>query len=297
VKLRHSLEHGALVAVALVFKAVPRRLALSIGAGLGWLFWTVRLRRGIVLENIAQAMPEASLTERKRIAARAARNFGRTAGEFFRFGGRDRERTGELVSIAGDDELRAVLAEGRGAIVVTGHLGAWALYVAAIAIAGIPTSLLIGRQSNPRVHDFIRSLPGEHLTFISQRKTAPRALLQSLADGKALVLVADQHAGGRGTVAPFFGRETFTMALPAALIGRRGTALFGMFGHRVEEGRHALTIERLAVPDVDGEDKAWRRRRIATLCNESIARAALDHPDQYFWYHRRYRPTAPPGPL
>ena len=286
-----------MITVASIFKAVPRRLALAMGAGLGWFFWVVRLRRTIVLDNIAQAMPDTPEPERKRIAARSARNFGRTAGEFFRFGGRDRERTRELVSIDGDEALRAVLAEGRGAIVVTGHLGAWALYVAAIAIAGIPTALLIGRQSNPRVHDFIRSLPGEHLTFISQRKAAPRALLQSLSDGKAVVLVADQHAGGRGTIAPFFGRETFTMALPAALIGRRGTALFGMFGHRIDGGRHALTLRRLTVPAVDGEDRAWRRRRIATLCNTAIADAALEHPDQYFWYHRRYRPTDPPGPV
>ncbi len=287
--LRHSVEYGALVATGVVVKAAPRRLALRIGAGIGWLGWALRLRRSVVLENLALALPEASAAERKRIASRAAGNFGRTCTEFLRFGGRDRRRIHELVTIRGDDELRAVLAEGRGAVVVTGHLGAWALYVAAVSMAGIPTALLVGRQSNPKVDRLILALPGKHVTLISHGKSAPRGLLQNLRLGRAIFMVADQHGGPRGTIAPFFGRDASTLSLPGAIVARQEVPLFIMAGHREREGLHELSFRRIPLTAAADRGEEAMRTEIATICNQAIADAVLEHPDQYFWYHRRYR--------
>lgn len=288
--LQHRLEYSALVVTAFLLRVMPRRLALLAGAGIGWLGWTLRIRRDVVLSNLAQAFPDLSQRERIRIAARAARNFGRTVTEFLRFGGRDRERTLELVRVQGLEELRAAQSRERGAIIVTGHLGAWALYVAALGMSGIPTALLVGRQRNPKVDAMINSLPGKHVSFVSHGRQAPRELLQNLAAGKAMVMVADQHGGPRGTVAPFFGKETSTLSLPGALVVRQDLPLFMMAGHRTNEGPHILSLRRLDVPPGNGSDEETRRLRITTLCNRAIADAVLEHPDQYFWYHRRYRP-------
>ncbi len=156
------------------------------------------------------------------------------------------------------------------------------------------TAMLLARQRNPKVDALILSLPGEHVTFISHGKRAPRELLQNLAAGKAIVMIADQHGGPRGIVAPFFGRETSTLSLPAALVARQDLPLFAMAGHRIDEGRHELAFRRLVVPPDDGRGEDARRRQITTLCNRAIADAVLEHPDQYFWYHRRFRP---PGDL
>ncbi len=289
VNLQHSLEYGALVATAFVLRAMPRRVALVVGAGVGWLGWTLRVRRQIVLANVAQALPDMPQRERVRLAARAARNLGRTVTEFLRFAGRNRRRTRELVTIRGLEELETSLAGGRGAIVVTGHLGAWGLYVAALSLTGVPTALLVGRQRNPKVDALILSLPGEHVTLISHGKRAPRELLQNLAVGRAMVLVADQHGGPQGTVAPFFGRETSTLSLPSALVARQDLPLFAMAGHRIDGGRHELTLRRLVVPPDDGHSEDARQRQITMLCNRAIAADVLEHPDQYFWYHRRFR--------
>jgi KDO2-lipid IV(A) lauroyltransferase len=289
VNLQHWVEYGALVATATLLRALPRRLALLTGSAIGWLGWTLRVRRSVVLANVAQALPEMSRRDRLRLAARAARNFGRTVTEFLRFSGRDRRQLVERITIRGLSELEAALAEGRGAIVVTGHLGAWALYVALLGLKGVPTALLVGRQRNPRVDALILSIPGEHVTFVSHGRRAPRELLQNLSAGKAMVMVADQHGGPRGTVAPFFGRPTSTLSLPAALVIRQDLPLFTMVGHRIGGGRHEVSFSRLDVPPDDGRGEEARRLQITTLCNQAIADAVLEHPDQYFWYHRRFR--------
>jgi len=288
------MEHAALVALATVLRAVPRRAALGAGAGIGWLGWTLRVRREIVLANLAQALPASPPRDRTRIAARASRNFGRTVVEFLRFGGRDRSRTHDLVAIRDAEKLRAALDEGRGAIVVTGHLGAWALYFAALALADIPIVLLVGRQRNPKVNAMILALAGERVTLVSHGRSAPRALLQHLSAGRTVVMVSDQHGGPRGTVAPFFGRPTSTLSLPGALVAKRELPLFAMTGHRLPDGRHELSLRRLEVPADNGQGEQVRRRQIAASCNQAISDAVLKHPEQYFWYHRRYRPEGDP---
>jgi KDO2-lipid IV(A) lauroyltransferase len=285
-KARYHLEYGSVVALAALLRALPRTAALGFGAALGQLGWWLRVRRRVVLANLAQAFPEATRRERRRIAARAARNFGRTAAEFVRFAGSDRERVGELVTIEGVEALREALAAGGGAIVVTAHLGAWALYVTALAAAGIPSALLVGRQHNPKVQRFILGIPGEAVHFVPKSKGAPRDILRCLRDGRAVVMVADHRAGRSGEPAPFLGRLASTLPLPGALSARHGTPILLMAGRRVNRGEHLVAISRLTLPA--GGDENERRHATAVVCNEALGRAILACPEQYFWYHRRW---------
>lgn len=286
-KVRHLAEYAGLWLLALFFRALPRVWALGLGALVGQVGWWLRIRRKLVLTNLAIAFPELSLRERQSLAAAAARNFGRTVAEFVRFAGRDRRRVGELVAVEGEQELRAALAEGKGAIVVTAHLGAWALYVTALAARGIPSALLVGRQHNPYVDRFILGIPGDAVKFISKGRTAPREILKSLQEGRAVVTVADQDAGPRGTFAPFFGRLVSTLPLPGAIVARYRPPLFVMVGHRVAGGRHQLRLQPLPVPSASDEEQV--RLEVATTCNRALEAAIRAYPDQYFWYHRRFR--------
>lgn len=285
-RARYHLEYGSVVVLAALLRAMPRTVALQVGAALGQLGWWLRIRRTLVLENLAQALPGMDARERRRIAVRAARNFGRTVAEFVRFAGSDRQRVGELVRLEGVEALREALAAGGGAIVVTAHVGAWALYVTALAAAGIPSALLVGRQHNPKVQRFILGIPGEAVHFVPKSKGAPRDIMRCLREGRAVVMVADHRAGRHGELAPFLGRVASTLPLPGAISARHGTPIFLMAGRRVAHGRHVVTTSRLALPADVGEDA--RRHAITVACNEALGRAILACPEQYFWYHRRW---------
>lgn len=287
VTLRQHLEYAGLVLVAATLRALPRPAALEVGAAIGALGWALRVRRQLVLANLEQALPSLTPSERRRLAARAARNFGRVVAEFVRFPGDDRKRLRELVALHGVEHLRQALGRGEGAIVVTAHLGSWALYVTALANAGIPAALLVGKQHNRKVDAFILSIPGEAVHFISKGRTSPRDILRSLKENRAVVMVADQHSGPRGEVAPFFGRPASTLPLPGALAARQGTPLFVMAGHRVTRGTHRVDIAPIELPP--GDEEAALRHAITVRCNQALEAAILAHPDQYFWYHRRWR--------
>jgi KDO2-lipid IV(A) lauroyltransferase len=286
-RARYHLEYGSVVVLAALLRALPRAVALRVGAALGQLGWWLRIRRALVLANLAQAFPDTTRSHRRRIAVRAARNFGRTAAEFVRFAGSDRQRVGELVRLEGVGALREALAAGGGAIVVTAHVGAWALYVTALAAAGIPSALLVGRQHNPKVQRFILGIPGEAVYFVPKSKGAPRDIMRCLRDGRAVVMVADHNAGRRGEFAPFLGKVASTLPLPGAIAARHGTPIFLMAGRRVSPGGHRVEINRLQLPHDDDEERL--RHGITVACNEALGKVILACPDQYFWYHRRWR--------
>lgn len=283
----YRLQYVGLLALSCLARLLPRATALSLGAALGQLGWSLRLRRRIVLANLEQALPHLSPPEWRRIAARAARNFGRTSIEFLRFTGADRERVGELVEIEGLDELRRARGDDRGVVIVTGHLGAWALYVTALAARGVEVALLVGQQHNPFVDDLIHGIPGDAVRFVSKGRPAVRRILGCLRSGVSVVMVADQHAGRSGIRAPFLRRAASTLALPAAFVERHRVPLFLMAGHRVEGGRHRVVLRPVEVCVTGDEDE--RRREITTRLNQELGEAILERPDQYFWYHRRWR--------
>jgi KDO2-lipid IV(A) lauroyltransferase len=296
-RVRHHVEYLSVVTLAALLRALPRALAIEVGAAIGQVGWLLRIRRRVVLANVAQALPELGAAERRGIAARAARNFGRTVAEFVRFAGADRTRVGDLVALDGKDALFGALSSGEGAIVVSAHVGAWALYVTALAAAGIPCSLLVGRQHNPKVQEYILGIPGDAVRFVPKSKGSPREILRCLHEGRAVVMVADHRAGRSGIVAPFLGRPASTLPLPGTISARYGTPILVMAGHRVSGRRHLVAIRPLPLPDDAHAGEEARRIAITEAINDALGRVIRAFPEQYFWYHRRWHnvPIAPEG--
>ncbi|MDQ8205146.1 hypothetical protein [Pelagicoccus sp. SDUM812003] len=292
-RFSHRIQYCSLIAFTWLLCRLPYRWALGVGSAIGRLGWALGVRKRLVLENLARAMPDASQPERRRVAALAARNFGRTITEFIRLGIKDRHRIPELVKIRGLEPLRQALADGKGAILLTGHQGSWAIYFAAIAFEGIPLSLLVGKQHNQKVDAFIHRIPGDRVEFISKGRLAIKKILSKLNEGRAVVMVADQHAGKAGIMVPFLGEETPTLALPGSFAVKYDVPVFVMHGFREENDRHQVEIFPLR-PSGPSESKD-PKTEIVRRYNEEMGAIVKTRPEQYFWYHRRWRPEDKPA--
>lgn len=286
-RARHALELAALRIISAALHALPRLAALGFGALIGRLAWIVRVRRGLILGNLAVAFPELDQDERKRLGRASAENFGRTVAEFLRFPGGDRNRVGEIVEFRGVEALLRLRDEGQSAALVTGHLGAWALYVAALAEAGLQPALLVGKQTNPGVDRLILELPGDAVTFISKGRSAPRHMLQAIRAGRLMVMVADHYSSDQKMRIDFLGRPAYTLPLPGALVEKHGLSLFRMTGRRVDRGRHVVDI--VPIPLESRDDREAMRVHVAVRMNEALGEAIRSCPEQYFWFHDRWK--------
>jgi KDO2-lipid IV(A) lauroyltransferase len=284
---RHALELGALRALSVVLHAAPRSVALALGGWIGRAAWALRVRRRRVMDNLAIAFPESDENERKRIGQASARNFGRTVAEFLRFPGGDRAAVGEFVEIRGLEALLRLEDEGKSAALVTAHLGAWALYVAALASAGVRPALLVGKQTNPGVDQLILELPGNAVTFISKGRSAPRHMLEAIRSGRLMVMVADHYSSDQKVRVDFMGKPAYTLPLPGALVEKHGLALFRMTGRRIDGGLHVVDITPIPLEEI--HDREEMRVHVAQRMNRALGEAIRDCPEQYFWYHNRWK--------
>lgn len=292
--LKHRLEYHLFRAVSAVLLSLPERLALRVGACLGWTAGVlVRIRRREVDAHLALAFPRKPPSWRRRIARASYVHLGREAVAMFRMAGLDAEAVRARTVLEGLDELRSALDEGKGAVLVTGHLGNWEVGGAALTARGIELDAVAKGMANRRFdRDLVATRRRLGLRVVGMEE-APRAVLRALRAGRAVALVADQNFHRGGIFVPFFGTPAATAKGPALFALRTGAPVFLGTAIR-EEGwppRYRVSFRRIEVEasgDLDDDV-----RRLTEAHTGALERAVRDHPGQYFWQHKRWK-TRPP---
>lgn len=294
--LRHRLEFAAYRLFTAVLRRAPERWAVAFGSALGWLAGgALRIRRGVVEENLAGAFPDADPLWRRRVALESYRHLGREAVMTFRLAGAGAEEILARTRVEGMDELLRALERGRGVVVATGHMGNWEVAGAAVAARGAPVDAVVFRQRN-RLFDeeLVRNRQRLGMRVIP-RARAPREVLRSLRAGRLAALLADQNAGRGGVFVDFLGRPASTARGPALFAVRTGAPLFAgaCVADRGLPSRYTVYLEELALErsgDVD-EDV----RRLTEAHTAFLARFVRSAPEQYFWQHKRWKTRPPPS--
>lgn len=287
--LRNRLEALAVVLLRGFTGLLPLRWVSAPGAAMGWLlFHGFRLARRATLSNLAMAFPHLPEDERRRIAARCYRFFGAVLWEFLNLGRIPHHRLGEFIELADRDVLDRALAEGRGVVLVSGHLGHWELMAGALAAAGYPVSMYVGGQSNALVDGLMNAV---------RRALGPetigrgnlRGLLKALRERRVVALLADQHEHTKRWYVCFFGQPVSAVSGPAQMLRRSGAAL--VFGACLRAGtfRYRARFRALPLPP-PAESEEQDILNVTQVIFDALEAAAREHPEQYFWMHRRFRP-------
>lgn len=306
--MRDFLEYLGLQVLEGSFSSLPSGASRAVGRRLGRTARAAGLRRELVEQQIAGAFPEREERWVERKARACYEHFGAELASLARMG---RRGPGDLLErTEGGDRFRASWEEattgtGRGALVVTGHLGNWELAGAAAGQLGIPVSAVVKGQRNEKVDRHLARLRRRLGVEPIAMRWAGRGVPAALDEGRAVALVADQDARDRGVFVPFLGRPASTFRGPASLALRHDVPL--LFGKMVRDGDvWRISLEPVeagaadaaraaegppatdavrADDDVRALTRAWVRK---------LDGAVRERPEQYFWFHRRWK-TRPPG--
>jgi KDO2-lipid IV(A) lauroyltransferase len=256
----------------------------------------LRIRRSVVDANLRLAFPDRTEAWRRRVARGSYVHLGREAAAMFRLSATDPGTLVARTDAEGIDELHAALEKGRGAVLLTGHLGSWELGGAIVAAHGLPVVGVAKPMANRRFDADLTATRERLGMEIVDTGAAPKRALRALGEGKIVGLVADQNAGRNGLFVPFFGHAASTHRGPALFAVRAGAPLFVGSCVRVPgaEQRYRVRIERVPAPETGD---AERDVRILTEAHTAaLERAVREVPEQYFWQHKRWK-TRPPEPV
>jgi len=288
--LAHRLEYALFVGVSTLVKVLPERGALALGAGLGWLVGSVlRLRRGVVDENLGRAFPEASSAWRRQVARGSYRHLGREGVALLRMQAMSPAQVLDRTELVGLELVRLPLTEGRGVLILTGHLGNWEIGGAATAACGIPLDVVARRQKNPLFDAHLVRVREKLGMRVIDRRGATRHVLRAVREPRAVALVADQNVRAGGLFVDFFGVPASTERGPALLAARTEAEVVVAIVHRLPGplARYRLSFEPLGSESrsAEAEDPTVLTRAYLAALERGIREA----PDQYFWFHRRWK--------
>ncbi len=274
---------------------IPRPILAAFGRFLGWLIWTLRIRRRVALDNLRLAFPEKSEAERVAIARANYDHLGQMIPDFLRVPTLPPEELDRMFVYEGWENYEKAAAAGKGVVACTAHFGNFDLLASAHTRRGVPITQL-SREMGDNVFNALlhqaRRRSGVEDLIISKGQTM-RALLRALRAGRVLGYVYDQNEVGRPIFPTFFGVPAATTSTPAFLARRAGAAVVFVVSVPLGDGRHKVVIEGPLQPpdtgDPDADDLAFMQ-----LLNDKLEAWVRRFPERWYWLHRRWK-TRPPA--
>lgn len=271
------------------FALLPRRVALVVGTFLGWVFGSViRHHRADARDALDRSLPDLPERERRRIESACYRRVAADYVEVMRLAGGAKEDLGRLVTIEGEEHVRAALARGRGALILTAHLGNYELLGMFAVHLGYRLTIVAKEIRNPDVNAAWMRLRERFGIQVVLSHNSLRACIRALKDDGLLGFMLDQNRPrDKGVFVTFFGRPASTTPGLAFISAATKAPVVPAFIHRTADGRHHLRVLPPIDPPADREDETLRQATqvYTTIIEQEIRR----HPDQWIWMHRRWK--------
>lgn len=265
-----------------LFSRLPLSVLQALGGWLGALAAKVPGRyHDRLIANFRHAYPDATPAMLKE----AGRSAGRMVFEMPYFWVR---KNGADVAPDLFDVCRATveraLADGRGLIFLTPHLGCFEVLPQAYAREH-PVTSLFKPPRKESLRTWIETMrAGPNMSMAPADPRGVRMLVRALKRGEAVGILPDQTpTGGEGVWAPFFGKPAYTMTLVHRLHRLTGAPVVALFAERLPRGRGY----RLHVHEIG--DLPEDATQAATRINAAIEQLIAIAPTQYLWGYNRYK--------
>ena len=295
--LAHRAEYYTMRATVGALRALSWDAACKIGEKLGALgYRPLGIRKRVVERQIAAAFPDLSHEAVVNLARESYEHLGRTFIETALLDGLGKDGLQQLVeSVEGWDEVEDVMAKGRGAVMVTGHIGNWELAGGYVAARGIPLDAIVRGMANPLFDSYINHTREEMGMTVVHDSEAVRRTPRSLRAGRAVAFVADQGVLGlASTFVPFFGRPAKTPRGAAVFALRFEVPVLFVVALRQPNGRYRIVVERIEARQTGDRDRDVDA--IVARFTERLEHWVRVVPAQYFWQHRRWKRQPPDTP-
>lgn len=279
-----------------LFSFMPLRMMHACGAVLGTLLYHLSDRtRRITLTNLGLCFPELSPKERIRLAKQSLRETGKTFTELGALWLWRPQRLQRLVkNVIGEGIHRQALAQQKGIIFLTPHMGAWELTSLYYA-EQYPDKSLTCLYRPPRLaslHGLIlNARQRTHARLVPTTASGVKSLFKAIAQQQNIGILPDQDPGqGAGVFAPFMGVETYTISLVSRLARKTGAPVLYIYAERLAKGR-GYNIHYVGAPE---EIYSADPLTSVSAMNRGVEQCVRQLPGQYQWSYKRFK-TRPEG--
>jgi lauroyl/myristoyl acyltransferase len=188
---------------------------------------------------------------------------------------------------SGEGHIRTVLAQGKGAVAVSGHLGCFELLAAFYVQCGVPLSV-IGRMPNyPILATLLDSLRSDYgvTTLWREDPSAMRNIIRALTAGEVVAALIDQDIDLDNVYSDFLGLPAAYPRLLIEVAVKRDIPVLTSFIYRRGRMDHFIETEPI---EYDAKDPNAINHIIAVFSSR-LENLLERYPEQWPWWHRRWR--------
>lgn len=270
---------------------LPHKLCLILGSALGRLaYYRMKSRRQVALDNLKLIYGETlTPAAREETARENFSHLGGAALEVFYAAGKSRKNQDKLVCVHGEENLKAALAQGKGTVIFSAHMGNFILMGMAISrrvkvkfLFRDPNSILASR-----IYRWIIQRIGVEVIADNPRHACALQSFLHLRSGGVLGILIDQVETG-GLYVDFMGKPAGSTLGAANMSLRRKAPLVPLHCYRTPDKKLHIEIEPEHTILREGKMNGLLEPAVASM-NKVVEKWVRQHPTQWFWGHRRWR--------
>ncbi|ADU96535.1 lipid A biosynthesis acyltransferase [Thermovibrio ammonificans HB-1] len=268
----HLLEYLLMRGSVELVNALPRSLALKTARGLGELFYNVPRVKRVTEENLKfTGFPPS-------VGKESFKNFLACAADFLRLKTYTFQELKELFL-----PVDPSVVPREGGILLTAHIGNWELMGALFSkLSGGRLSVVAKPMKNKRVDRLINGIRQKWGVKVIPTGRGIE-IIRELKKKRFVGILLDQRPKVKeGVLTTFLGRKTYTNKGAALISVKTGKPVIPAFCF-AEGERYRIEVYEPIYPQNRSVEE------LTQLYTEAIERAVRKHPEQWFWFHRRWK--------
>lgn len=294
-RLLNVVEYVLFRMLLMAVRVCPIAFSCFIGRQLGKLaFLILKKRRELTIANIRTAQENGFFKaeiDPDQLAKRVWEHLGMIGSEFLYYYERKPEVLKKAVQFEGAENLREILAQHKGAILVSGHLGNWELLGISLILWGFKINPIVKFQSNGLVDRIIQENRRSMGMGLIDKKGFLRPILEAFKRNEIVSFLMDQATSKNGVAVDFFGKETSLPRGAAEFALKTGAPVFTASCLREKPGHYRVVVSEAInlIRTGDHERDVEANTAMFIRMVEDVIR---DHPEQWLWMHKLWRNKA-----
>ena len=280
-KLKYRITYNLLKLLSNLVQSLEPSTQFNYANKFGFVcYHFLKIRQKEARRNISIAFPKLSENKRENILKDTYRFFIYSSMQFLSL---PKSITHANISVNGEQYLHEALSKNKGVLLVSGHFGLWELLLGWFGINKYSLLLIGQKQKNIGADRFINELRKSNGIKILPRKSSLELMYSALENNDILTLASDQDAKKNGVFINFFGVKASTPKGAALFHLKSKSPIIFVTCHMKNINKYIINIRPVKIPnksDIESITIAY------TCLLENIIKK---HPDQYFWFHRRWK--------
>ncbi|GAB4163274.1 MAG: hypothetical protein Kow00107_10230 [Planctomycetota bacterium] len=267
---------------------IPKDLSVFAARTLAriWFLIDGKHRRKILRDIDRTPLRELDAKRKEAIAKGVYLHLGTMLAEVSKFRKWSADKVSSCIAFTGGEALLDAVSKGKGALLITAHLGNWELAGMALPLKGVPISSVARPIRNTLLDETLNRLRTRFGQRIMVKFNVMLEIIRELKDGRCVGMLIDQDAERDCFFVPFLGEIAGTVSVPAKLAVKYKLPVFCVTSYRIAPFSHRYRITGPINFPTEGDDAV----RITTeVFNNELSEAIMEHPEQWLWLHHRWR--------